>query len=43
MSFIRDMEEQVGAKVSESLSAMGAADLQFTVEPSALEGSDHPW
>ena len=40
MSFIRDMEEQVGAKVSEALSAMGAADLQFTVEPSALEGSD---
>lgn len=40
MSFITEMEEQVKAKVSEALSAMGAADLQFAVEPSSLEGSD---
>lgn len=40
MSFISDLESQVRAEVAGALEALGAGDLQFSVEPSSLEGSD---
>ncbi len=40
MSLMNDFEEQVRSAVSEAVKALGVEDLQFTVEPAAMEGAD---
>ncbi len=40
MSLMNDFEEQVRNAVTDALRAVGAGDLQFTVEAAAMEGAD---